>query len=457
MPNFHIIGSGCCGFLRIFNVLSKHIPIKYKGGGPKYQNSFERWNLNNGLIWDAHTLNKDEKLRRVSLHDDVTNITHSYIQYIPEFIELNPNIKFLCLRGEKEHSIKSLATSWGYRNPCYVSNREIGFGKNRYAVSQFPNLSDSKDEFDATRKYWEMYYELAEVMQEAYPDNFLIVDAPKFFSEGSYQKEVLDFFDLNIDEFYLPVDFDDCTITTSLHGGIGNNLFQMGEVISFCEKYSLPKPVFGTWDLWQGGGKYPLAYNSDRFIGGHYGEQDDVKNTFPNLNWKENLSATYDTKFMVNDMFRFCDVECKDFVRETLSVSNKIKSKTASLHLRFCTLPADDHVIHVDDKFYFEVFEKLPKGTLIYVFADNNQLAKEKIEWFEQQFDFEFVLFEGDAFQTLKEMVECEYHILHSSTYSVWVAFLDKNQPNNKVFYSRDFIDTHGKDIVPYKEWICCG
>lgn len=457
MPNFHVIGSGCCGFLRIFNVLSKHIPIKYKGGGPKYQNSFERWNPNNGLIWDAHTLNKDERLRRVSLHDDVTNITHSYIQYISEFIELNPSIKFLCLRGEKEHSIKSLAVSWGYRNPCYVSDREIGFGKNRYAVSQFPNLSDSKDEFDATRKYWEIYYELAEEMQKMYPDNFLIVDAPKFFSEAPYQKEVLNFFDLNIEEFYLPVDFNDWTITTSLHGGIGNNLFQMGEVISFCEKHLLPKPVFGTWDLWEGGGKYPLAYNSDRFIGGHYGEQDDVKNTFPNLNWKENLSATYDTKFMVNDMFRFCDVECKDFVRETLSVSNKIKSKTASLHLRFCTLPADDHVIHVNDKFYFEVFEKLPKGTLIYVFADNNQLAKEKIEWFEQQFDFEFVLFEGDAFQTLKEMVECEYHILHSSTYSVWVAFLDKNQPNNKVFYSRDFIDTHGKNIVPYKEWICCG
>jgi len=456
MSSFHVIGTGCCGFLRIHQVLKNYIPVKYKGGGPKYQNSFERWDENNHLVWDSELLSKEERLRRTSLHNDTTNITHSYLKYVSEFVELNSNIKFLCLRGNREHSIKSLMTSWGYRNPCYVSNREIGFGKNRYAVSQFPNFSDSKDHFEATERYWDSYYSIAEKLALQYPNNFLIVDAPEFFIAGQYQKKVLEFFELNIPQFNLPVDFDDWTITTSLHGGIGNNLFQMGEVISFCEKYNLPKPVFGTWDLWEGGGKYPLAYNSDRFIGGHYGTQQDIIETFPNLNWQENLVATYDTKFMINDMFRFGDVDCKQKVREVLTTKKGFKPKTASLHLRFCTLPADDHTIYVQDKFYFDVFKKLPKGTDVIVFADNNDLAKEKISWFESNFDFKFSLYEGNAFQTLTEMVQCEYHILHSSTYSVWVAFLDHNQPNNKVFYSKDFTDTHGKNIVPYEEWIEC-
>ena len=50
-------------------------------------------------------------------------------------------------------------------------------------------------------------------------------------------------------------------------------------------------------------------------------------------------------------------------------------------------------------------------------------------------------------------MVECEYHILHVSTFSFWSAFLDINQPNDKVFYPESFIKTHSPFMIPYKEW----
>jgi hypothetical protein len=50
-------------------------------------------------------------------------------------------------------------------------------------------------------------------------------------------------------------------------------------------------------------------------------------------------------------------------------------------------------------------------------------------------------------------MVECEYHILHVSTFSFWSAFLDPNQPNSKVFYPESFIGTHSSNMIPYKEW----
>ena len=178
MNKFHIIGSGACGFLRLHHILKDDVAIKFKCGRIKYQNSFESWN-DDGLIWNIEELTDGEKLRRVSLHDTTTNITHSYLNYVPEFLMLYPDMKFLCFKGQREHSIKSLAVSWGYNNPCYIKDRSLGIGHNRYAVDQFPDLSDSQDEFDATEKYWDEYYQIADNMRDMFPDNFIIVDAPK--------------------------------------------------------------------------------------------------------------------------------------------------------------------------------------------------------------------------------------------------------------------------------------
>ena len=454
MTKFHIIGSGACGFLRIHYLLKDIIPIKYKGGGPKYQNSFENWN-NQGLIWDSETLTENERLRRVSLQDTTTNITHSYLKYIPEFLKLHSDMKFLCFKGQREHSIKSLAVSWGYRNPCYVKDRELGFGHNRYAVDQFPNLSSSQNEFDATQQYWDEYYQTAHKMQKKYPGNFIIVDAPKFFSNLEYRTDVLSKVGIDIGSKPLfPVDFESWNISTTLHGGLGNNLFQMGETISFCRKYDLPNPFFGTWDLWEGGGKYPLSYNSDRLLGGHDGTHDDIKNTFPNLDWRDDLIADFDTKFMINDMFRFGQIDNLGYVRKRLKVTEYSEKGTASLHLRFCTRPADDHVNgYVDDTFYHEVFKRIPEDTHVYIFSDDNSKSQLKLQWLEKNFPQKFSCVKSNSFNTLQMMVECEYHILHVSTFSFWSAFLDTKQPNDKVFYPKSFTNTHSSSMIPYKEW----
>jgi len=450
MSSFHIIGTGACGFLRMNYILRDYIPLRYKGGRGKYQNSFENWS-DNELIWDSENLSKEERLRRVSLQGTTTNITHSYIKYIPEFVELYPDIKFLCLKGEKEHSINSLVVSWGYNNPCYVKDRSLGIGHNRYAVDQFPDYSDSLNEFYATTKYWEEYYDIA----EQYPDNVILVDAPRFFSDTQYSTDVLSKVNLNVgDKTYIPVDFNSWDITTTLHGGLGNNLFQMGETISFCKKYNLPDPFFGTWDLWDGGGKYPSPYNADRLLGGHDGGHEEIESAFINLNWKRNLEASFDTKFMINDMFRFGRVGELDYVRETLSTTETSVPNTASLHLRFCTRGADDHVNgYVDDSFYIECLKRIPENVLIFIFSDDNERAREKMKWFDETFPHAFVIIEDDAFLSLKKMVECEYHILHVSTFSFWSAFLDTEQPNSKVFYPKSFTNTHSSSMIPYKEW----
>ncbi len=454
--DFHIIGTGACGFLRMYYYLMDQISLVYKGSRRlKYQNSFEYWDDNNGLQWDSESLSKEERLRRVSKHDTVTNITHSYLKYVPEFIELHPDMKFLCLKGQKDHSIKSLFTSWGYRNPCYVSNRKTGLGHNRYAVPQFPNLSDSKDELEATERYWNEYYEIADKYSKEYPNNFHIIDAPKFFSDKKYRTSIMNLVNLNIDdEPLLPIDFDSCEISTTLHGGIGNNLFQIAECLSFCKKYDLPEPVFGIWNLWEGGGMYPKHYNSDILFAGHNGSSEDIKSLFPNLNWSDDLHADFDTKFIINDMFMFSDCDRLEYIRDTLSVTKKSNPNTASLHLRYCTLSADNHVNgYVDDSFYERCLNDIPDNVHVYIFSDDNNKANRKLEWFTQNFPHKFEVVEKNCFESLKLMAECEYHILHVSTFSFWSAFLDIKQPNNKVFYSKSFIDGHQPTMIPYKEW----
>ena len=65
-----------------------------------------------------------------------------------------------------------------------------------------------------------------------------------------------------------------------------------------------------------------------------------------------------------------------------------------------------------------------------------------------------FEIFDGDAFQTLKKMAECEYHILNISTFSLSSAFLNCQQPNSKVFYPQMYVKIISKEIIPYKEWV---
>ena len=80
----------------------------------------------------------------------------------------------------------------------------------------------------------EEYYQIADMMQDSYPFNFFIVDAPKFFSDIEYRTDVLSKVDVNIgDEPLLPVNINNLSITTSLHGGLGNNLFPNGRGIVF--------------------------------------------------------------------------------------------------------------------------------------------------------------------------------------------------------------------------------
>ena len=467
MGNFKVLGSGCCGFLRFFNIVSSHIQITYKGGGPKYQNSFENWSERNGLIWESKSLSLEERTRRASINDIGNDIGHYYLPYVEEILSLRDDIKFLCLKGSRQHSIRKLATSWGYRNPCFVKDRSLGVGNNRYAVAQFPDLSNCENHFVAAEKYWDLYYEAAEVLESKFNDRFLIIDSIRFFENSEYQRECLGFIDLSIPFASMPVNLEKNDNTVTLHGGLGNNLFQISEAIAFCDQYGLEKPFFGTWDLWDGGGKYPSSYGADRFLGNHLGTQEEISKTFYNLKWRENLEADYDTTFIINDMFKFVDVNPKrdailknfSFSREILDYAEKkyghlYKKPTVSIHLRTCSLPADDHVNgFIPDQFFINSIMEFDNDHVFLVFSDNVEEASRKIDLFRSKTNSSFFLIDEDVFKTLALMSLCQNHILHVSTLSFWGAYLNKNLEKAKVLYHDSWIKAHGKKMIPFDDW----
>ena len=79
-------------------------------------------------------------------------------------------------------------------------------------------------------------------------------------------------------------------------------------------------------------------------------------------------------------MFRFGRIDELDYVREELSITKICNANTASLHLRFSGLPADDHTINpLDDSYYYEVFSRIPDDVNVLFFLDDN--SKSKVKW----------------------------------------------------------------------------
>ena len=77
-------------------------------------------------------------------------------------------------------------------------------------------------------------------------------------------------------------------------------------------------------------------------------------------------------------MFRFSDCDELDYVRKKLAITDESIPNTVSLHLRYCTRPADDHINgYVDDSFYIECFKYLPEDAHVYIFSDDISKSRE--------------------------------------------------------------------------------
>jgi len=453
--NKTILGSGGCGFLRVYNHLTKSgQSVAYKGGRVKFQNSFQTWDSRTGLIWDSELLSPEDRKTRAatylaSVHQEI-NISHIPIKYVKEILELDPTHQFVCIQGDFEKTVKSLFIHWGYRNPCFT---ERGIYRTRYVLQQFPDYSDLECGIDATRSYVKDYWHETKQLAEMHPNNFKVMTCGEFTGEST------------------PTETAPATITTTLHGGLGNNLFQMAEVIAFCAENKLKSPEFGTWSLIGGGGLYPPTYNADHFLGRHTGTHDQFMETFPNIDWIKEQKPTFDTKFMINDMFSFSVVHHqRESILKAFSPSDKLirfinenyknvfSKQTVSLHLRTCTLAADDHVVTVPFEFHKKALSSFEDDVVVLVFSDNNELAKNYIRELKLVSNKQFNLIEENQFTSIFIMAKCNHHILHVSTMSFWGAYLSPcwGQPQGLTIYHKSFETNHTNQMISKElNWVC--
>ena len=454
--NRFVLGTGACGFLKINHILNKNgVSVVYKSNKCKYQNSSETLNTNT-LLWNESNLEKTNNF--LESFSEQVHISHYVLPHVDNILSLDPSSIFVCLMGDKEKCVNDMFNHFSYRNPMV----SVKNNSRRCIKEQYPKY-DSDDSKETLNLFWDEYYTMAKELEKKYPSQFKIVSSEKLFVEMEYQKIVFNFLNLNVECCNIPMSSEN-NLTTTLHGGLGNNLFQMAESVAHCDKYGLQKPVFSTWDV----DSFPKFYNSDRFIGGHVGTLEELKDTFPKLQWVEN-KPNFDTKFMINDMFCFADVhEQREAIMDYFSfnptkieqLTEKYKhifdQKPISLHLRMCSLPADDHVNgFIDESFYEKTFKNFDDNTTFMVFTDNKEKVRDKIEMWEKKYVYNFIIIDECVFNTLILMSLCEQHILHVSTLSFWGAYLDKKQPDKKTFYSKSFIECHTNNMIPYDEWIC--
>ena len=442
----YVTGTGACGFLEANKLLGVDFKLTYKSENGKYQNAYLEQNNSSYPVWNKSKLSKKRIERITKKILERRQISHILIKYVDELIEKNPNILILCLKAPRESTVRKLVWSWGYANPLTSKSRKKLREVNRYPLSQFPDYSDVISPIEATAKFYDEFYALAEVYSKKYPDNFKLIASDICLGEELYKLNL-------IDQIPTPKCSQNEIFTTNLNGGIGNMLFQISEAKTFAKEFNYPNPRFGYWEE-DPNFVFPQFYKPDKEFGGHDVEISDFNAAFENIKLEKFESVTFDTHFQVSNMFNFASFA--DSSQITIKPNEATRLNAIAVHLRFGGLNADISAVpKIRKSFYKRAFARIPSNLPVYVYSDNLVAAEEWRIKFEKMLNRRIFIKESKPIESLLEMANCEYHILHSSTFSFWSAFLDKEQPNSKVFYPREFLKLHGPNMVPYKSWVC--
>lgn len=159
----------------------------------------------------AQVYDRLRQMPRVRLLGD---IAFYYLSYVDLIVERDPNVRFLCLRRDREETIESwmryttidrsrseqLAdrlSSWITREP-YRESRNFWMEhdgttwlKDPVWDKCFPKF-EARTKREAIGKYWDYYYETAEAIVRKRPEHFRIIDT-KHLGSRDRQRDILDY------------------------------------------------------------------------------------------------------------------------------------------------------------------------------------------------------------------------------------------------------------------------
>jgi hypothetical protein len=297
------------------------------------------------------------------------------------------------------------------------------------------------------------------------------------------------------------VTVDNKTVSLVLMGGLGNLMFQMSALLSYCKDKDL-KPLLGYWTTHQSeSSRWNQPFErygiNSHFMpwGGHKMKDPNITlgEIYPKLPWfnskpnafdwwfDQDLAWDIDTgkggvftdldervtppylmqgyffnrKFWHHNRDYLLDIfqphqKLMDWIN--FHYSNLFNQNTISVHIRFGAerdFMAPNQVPH--DWIMNRIRENYD-DTNILMFSDDIVKLRKFIESQGLRKSQCYVIDE-DPHVCMILMSMCDKHILTNSTLSFWGAYLDKKQENPYTFIHESFFENHPKEMIPYNQW----
>ncbi len=128
-------------------------------------------------------------------YDITGDIAFYYLPYVPLIREAIPEVKFICMKREKEATVNSYIKWVGRLNFCPWINHDGRHWNFNHWDQCYPKYNVPTIE-EAVSLYYDEYYSIAEKYEQKYPSQFKIFGIEALNTEAGQQK-IFDFLEIN--------------------------------------------------------------------------------------------------------------------------------------------------------------------------------------------------------------------------------------------------------------------
>ena len=183
------VAAGRCGLRSLTGLLNRQrgtqvshqepplMPWERMLGRPSIREKIERWRRSrDGLC--------------------IGDISSSYLPYVADAIECEPDVRIVCLKRPKEEVVRSFCGWLDRSSPLRINHwakdPAKGWHHDAYFSRLFPQY-DLSDREEGIRRYWDEYYDRAEDYQRRFPKQFRIFDMELALNTRRGVEELLTF------------------------------------------------------------------------------------------------------------------------------------------------------------------------------------------------------------------------------------------------------------------------
>lgn len=140
----------------------------------------------------------------------VGDVAFYHLPYVEWYMSYNPETKFVCLKRDKQDTLKSFIRLSDKFNNNHFTDRTSKYWNDNWVLDDddsakfrncFPKFDANRNE--AVSNFYDLYYLNAERFQLEYPDNFKIFDTYKLLNGQDEQEILFDFLNI-VPGFVMP-------------------------------------------------------------------------------------------------------------------------------------------------------------------------------------------------------------------------------------------------------------